>query len=439
MDLGDARRDARVMRAVERLAANPAAAFPTAMRTVAEREGLYRLLNNPRVTMDALLAPHIARTVGRAREGAERPIVAVDKTFLVFSGEADRDGLERVGPNRQGFDAFFGLALSRERQPHGVLAALALEGHGRSNALAWSGFIESMMVTADAAKLDPIFVMDREADAFGLLAELTAHGRDFVVRVSASRKVQDDDLTEETIREVAARAPVTLTRSVRLARRGVGGRSTKERKKYPPRVTREAVLSVRACPVTLPKRRHVTSTDVDQLVLHLVQVIEEAPPADVAPVEWLLVTTLPIHDADGIGAIVDIYRARWTIEEFFKALKTGCSYEKRQLECRESLLNALGLLVPIAWKLLSLRCLADEDPDAPAHDILEADEIIVLRKLSVDVKLGPRPTAFDVVRALASLGGHFAQNGRPGWLVIWRGMQFFLDRLEGYRLAKAEM
>jgi hypothetical protein len=409
------------------------------MRTTAEREALYRLLNNARVTMDSLLAPHIAHTVTRMSERAERPIVAVDKTFFVFGGEADREGLERVGGNRQGFDTFFALAVSSERLPHGVLAAQALDGHGRTSALSWNDFIGQAADAAAKAKLNPIFVMDREADAYGLLAELVASNRDFVVRASTNRSAQDDDLNEENISALAARAPVSLTRSVRLSRRGRGGRSTRERKGFPPRVTRDAVLSVRACSVTLPKRRHVTSTDADHLVLHLVQVLEEQPPPDVEPVEWLLLTTLPIHDADGIAAIVDIYRARWTVEEFFKALKTGCSYEKRQLESKESLLNALGLLVPIAWKLLSLRTLADEQPSVPASSIMEEDEIVVLRKLSGDVKLGPAPSAFDVVRALAHLGGHFAQNGRPGWLVIWRGMQKLIDRLEGYRLAKAEM
>ena len=29
---------------------------------------------------------------------------------------------------------------------------------------------------------------------------------------------------------------------------------------------------------------------------------------------------------------MNIYRTRWTIEEFFKALKTGCLYEQREFE-----------------------------------------------------------------------------------------------------------
>jgi hypothetical protein len=47
---------------------------------------------------------------------------------------------------------------------------------------------------------------------------------------------------------------------------------------------------------------------------------------------------------------VDCYRGRWTIEEYFKALKTGCQYERRQLETAHSLLNALAILAPVAWR-----------------------------------------------------------------------------------------
>ena len=36
-------------------------------------------------------------------------------------------------------------------------------------------------------------------------------------------------------------------------------------------------------------------------------------------------TTEPIDTVEQVLRIVDWYRARWVIEEFFKALKTGCA------------------------------------------------------------------------------------------------------------------
>src|SRR5689334_15432260 len=101
LGLGDARQGARAKNIVEAMERNPAAGFPTAMRCVAEREGAYRFLNNDRVDLDALLAPHAAQTVKRAAALAERPLVVLDKTALIFTGESDRDDLERLGVNRQ--------------------------------------------------------------------------------------------------------------------------------------------------------------------------------------------------------------------------------------------------------------------------------------------------------------------------------------------------
>lgn len=188
----------------------------------------------------------------------------------------------------------------------------------------------------------------------------------------------------------------------------------------------------------LPRPRKLKHSLPESLSINLVQVTEENPPADVEPVEWLLFTTLPVGNPAQVATVIDTYRARWTIEEYFKALKSGCSYEKRQLESRHALLNALGILAPLAWRLLALRSVGD-DPTTPASAVLEVDEIHVLRKLSHDIKLGDNPTASQALYAIALLGGHFPSNGRPGWKVIWTGFQKLLAQVEGYRLARDEM
>jgi hypothetical protein len=69
----------------------------------------------------------------------------------------------------------------------------------------------------------------------------------------------------------------------------------------------------------------------------------------------MLFTNEKLDTPADIEAVVDHYRARSVIEEYFKALKTGCSVEKRQLCTYEGLVRALALFVPVAWALLSLR------------------------------------------------------------------------------------
>jgi hypothetical protein len=438
LDLGDARLEARLRRIAEALERDPAAAFPTAVKTVAEREAVYRLLGNERVDMKALLWPHAAQTVVRAKALGERPVVAIDKTSFVFTGETEREGLDRLGKNRHGMDAFCALALSRARQPLGVLAIEPLEkAQGRASTDQWDAAVEA--AAAHIEELRPIYVMDREADAFALFTALSARHRDFVVRVASDRWVNEyDGAAPEMLRTIAARAPIALTREVKLSRRTAVGKAPGARRRHPPRDGRDALLSIRASSIVIPRPRKLSDPLPATLSIQLVQVVEESPPEGTEPVEWLLFTTLPVGNAEEVAAVVDIYRARWTIEEYFKALKSGCNYEKRQLESRHTLLNALGILAPLAWRLLALRSVA-EDSTTPASAVLNTDEIHVLRKLSQDVKLDDRPTAAQALYAIAGLGGHFPQNGRPGWLILWRGFQKLLDRVEGYRLAMDEM
>lgn len=441
LELGDVRRVARVQAITTALQAEPAASFPQAMGSVAAREAFYRLVNNEAVELDSLISPHAEHSVGRMRRRSERPIIAIDKTQFVFEGDEERDGLEWLSNNTQGLTAFFALAVSPTRRTHGVLAVKPLDGQGRSTADDWAAFAEQAGRAAEAAKLSPIYVMDQEADAYALFCRLSEQKRDFVVRVSWDRLVKEfKGSVSEPFRDVAMRAPVALLRSVQLARRTSGGKTGNQRQKHPPRTTREAELLVRACTITMPRPavralKHLAP----ELHLQLVHVSEKKSPQGQPAVEWFLVTPLPIFDVASIEAIVDAYRARWGIEEYFKALKTGCAYQERQLESKHALLNALGLLIPVAWRLLELRTIAEDDPTAPASDVLQPDEVHVLRALSRDVKLGPAPSVADVLLAVASVGGHIKQNGRPGWQVLHRGWRKLETHVDGYRLAKSEM
>lgn len=441
LDLGDERRNSRARQVVAALQAAPAAGFPCAMGSTAKREGFYRLVNNDSVSLQALVAPHRAQAIARMCQAGERPVVAIDKTQFVFVGEVERAGLHRISENKQGLDAFFALAVSPTRRTFGIVGVEPLDDRGRSTAVEWDGFVDVAGFELEAAGLKPIYVMDREADVYGLFCSLSERGRDFVIRVSWDRVARElDGSSDQTMRGLVERAPIRLVRTVSLSRRPDGGRTTLAKKKHPARASREAKLAIRACTVVLsrPSTKKL-NTRPESVSLQLVQVLELDVPKGTTPVEWLLATSLPIDDTTSIEAIVDAYRARWSVEEYFKALKTGCKFEERQLESRGALLNALGLLIPIAWRLLELRTLADDQPSAPASIVLDDAEIHVLRKLSRDVKLGNEPTVADALLAIASIGGHIRQNGRPGWQVLHRGFDELLRIVEGYRLARAEM
>jgi hypothetical protein len=189
--------------------------------------------------------------------------------------------------------------------------------------------------------------------------------------------------------------------------------------------------------VDLKRPADAPKASASALRVNVIHVFERKPPQGEPAVEWFLLTNLPIDTDEAIAFAVDCYRARWMIEEFFKALKTGCQFEKRQLESAHSLLNALAILTPVAWRLLLLRHLARSDTRAPASSALTLQQMEVLTAVAKK-PLPPRPTARDAMLAVAALGGHLKSNGDPGWLVLGRGMHDLLLLELGWRARDAQ-
>jgi hypothetical protein len=152
-------------------------------------------------------------------------------------------------------------------------------------------------------------------------------------------------------------------------------------------------------------------------------------------VDWKILTGEPINDIPSVLSVVDMYRKRWLIEEYFQAIKTGCAFEKRQLESFKTLSNALAITLPVAWKLLLLRALGRNWPEDDGLLLLSSDQIKLLRILAKR-PVPENPTVFDLIGALAGLGGHLRQNGPPGWRTIGSGLQDLLRAELGWNAAK---
>jgi hypothetical protein len=441
--LGDLRLNRRLKTMVAALAAEPAQSLPRALGDVAGVEGGYRFLRNPRVKPDALSAPHRDATWTRAAE-ADGTILAVEDTTEVrFNGTATRDGLGTLINDGQGFYLHGALLVEMQGTGQSVPLGVAayetmVRPHGRASRkrgthwkrrysapdnerLRWHRVADAVAEEARARQLAVVHVADREADEYSLLSRLIENDQRFVVRLRFDRRTLDDGEWASTIVE---RAEGMLEREVAISARtklGDGRRKSKN-----PRNARTATLTFRAAEVTFPRPRHAKNTAA-MLRLHLVDVVELSPPPGEEPVRWMLLTTEPIGTGAEIERIVDIYRGRWLIEELWKALKTGCAYEDRQLESRTTLENALALFVPIAWHMLLIRSVARAHPDAPATSVVTYRQLNLLRRIAAlknrwGLRLPEEPTARDILLGIARMGGHLPQNGEPGWLVLRRGL-----------------
>lgn len=444
--LGDVRRSNRLAKLGTALATFPAASFPEALGDGAELEAAYRFLRNEAVTPAGVLEPHGRETVARCRTHPT-VIVAHDTTDFVFPGET-RQGLGRMrGRVERGFFAHVSLALSFDarREPLGVLhvepwtreptAKRASKKSPRERqkdpdreSLRWARGVDTVEQKLPAGCA--IHVMDREADDYALLVTLVRDDRRFILRSTFDRRVEEGVL----LTAILASTPTVVEREVALSARKPKP-FAKNAKIHPARTARTARLGISAEGVTLLRPKDVDPTLPSALTINVVVIEELSPPEHEPPVYWRLYTTEPIQTPADLERIVDGYRCRWCIEELFKVLKTGCAIEKRQLEHGHSLMNALAIYLPIAWRVLRLRTLAQTDAKRPASTVLSVLQLRLLRHAG-RVALPRIPTVADALVAIAALGGHLKRNGPPGWITLARGYERLLMLEEGASLAQ---
>jgi len=206
------------------------------------------------------------------------------------------------------------------------------------------------------------------------------------------------------------------------------------RRRHPDRSARRVKLAIGAQRVLLKQTRY-SGLRAEQFGVNVVRVWEEEPPVGEAAVEWVLLTTEDCSSPIALARIVELYRKRWTIEEYFKALKSGCSLERRQVESYEALCKVLALCVPIAYRLLLLRSLERSDSKAPATRAFTTTELHLIRHAPSNRALPAPKTVADALLHLARLGGHIRNNGRPGWQTLAWGYEKLLNMLLGWELA----
>jgi len=440
-ELGDPRRVRRARSLVSALGREPQASLPQAWQTEAELEAGYRFLRSPHTDFEALMGA-IQEACRESALAAKRVLVIHDTTDISCpSADAREVGFLQTG--KAGFYVHHALVLSEgELRPLGVvwsqLWGRSRRSRGRAGNRAGSAFAQQKERESDrwlegVAEAhawttecdDVVHVMDREADSYRLLEEMHQLGASFVVRLRHNRRTAAGKLFD-----VLEGQEIRVQRQVWLSPRAA--KST-PRSTYQGRAARQATLEVTSAAIELEPPRYVQGTALN---LNVVRIRERGAPDGVRPVEWLLATSLSIRRRSELERIIDIYRARWVIEEFHKALKTGCMLEKRQLESFESLATLLAMSYPLASELLRVRT-RSRDASTPASAVLRRSQLDCLRAHPHARRLGRDPTAQAALDAIAGLGGHIRCNGPPGWQTLAKGYRELLAFEAGWLAAKA--
>lgn len=454
-DLGDRRLNQRLNEVLSQLGARPQAGIPAACGGHAETTAAYRLFDHERATFEALLAPHVDAT--RRRVAAQPRVILVQDTTEVdvtrphteVAGAGPLDGGARRGLLLHPLQAYtpdgtplgtLGACLwTRAEPPTDAPRASREERRAQrkrtpvedKESFRWIRMLRQAQAEARRAPdTRMVCVSDSESDVFELLVEAQAEPRllDWVVRAAQDRAL-DPGTAEGRLRDALAQAPVLFTQEVTLrAREAKVTCKAKGEGRARTRAARKAHVEVRAARVTLrpPARedRRLPAVEVNA-----VWVYEPSPPPGEEPVEWLLLTSLPVDTLAQVREVLACYCVRWMIEVFFRTLKTGCRVEERRFEAADRLTACLALYLVVAWRTLYVCRLGRSCPELGCEAVFEPAEWKAVYRVVRRAPLPPAPPSLgEMVRWVAQLGGYLPRrHSQPGPQTVWLGLQRMHD------------
>lgn len=436
LDLGDKRLNERQGILLNKLAANPNASLPGSTCSWAELLAAYRFCDNQRVTSEKVLSPHRAATIERIRCHAV-VLIPQDTTELVL----DRDPESGFGKltSTIGLLDHIQIAVTPLGQHLGVtrchLWARPMENphketHNRDRpieekeSMRWlDGYRDACLIAQQAPGTLIVSLSDREGDVYECLLEGATPERgktaEWIVRSAQNRilnPTEESASQAKKLRAAASELPVVGTGTIKIPARA----------NQPARVAR---VEYRAGCLTLkaPPRKEDKLPDI---IVNVAFVVEVDPPANVEPLNWLLLTSLSIDTLQDVLRVVEYYSSRWQIEVFFKVLKQGCTVERLQLQEARRMEVCVSLYCIVAWRILHVTMLGRDCPEISCEAVFSTAEW--QSTCAVVTKSAPPqapPMLGDFLKFVAALGGHLgrAHDGPPGPEIIWRGMRRVFD------------
>lgn len=460
-DFGDKRLDCRLSRILTQLGEHPTASIPAACGGNAEMSAAYRFFDNDKATVDTVLQSHMEST--RVRMAAQKVVLLVQDTTEIdltrpreqVVGAGPMDGSKRRGVFLHALHAFTpdGTPLGtvraqvwarneneepKRRLPEAERRELLRRvGIEDKESYRWlEGFRQAGEEAQRMPDVQCVCIGDSESDIYEVLSEPCGEQPiDYIVRACQDRALIPDEPGQnvDLLRAEVFKAPVLFTHEVH-----VRGRDPKvnceDRKRRQPRKPRQASCEVRAAEVTLrPPPR--PDRKLPPVTIHAVLVSEIDPPADDVPVEWLLLTTLPVDSNAAVQQVIDYYYARWMIEILFRVLKGGCRVEDRRFEHLDRFLPCMATYMVVAWRTLYVCRMGRSCPDVNCEAIFEPAEwkavYSVVRREGLP---STPPTLSEMVRMIGQLGGYVPRKGsEPGAQTIWLGLQRTYDMARCWR------
>jgi hypothetical protein len=403
-----------------------------------------RLLRNERVTTEGIIAGGSAET---ALAVAGRHVLAIQDTSELNFRTSDRHrrGLGVIGKGvgrgillhpmiavDAGSGECLGLIGGSLWTRHGPRVAEIARKQTRRRRLEekearrWVETPQAAKGVLEAAAMVTM-IADREADLYTLWARVPAQGMHVLGRICRDRRLADGG----TLMTAARQWPVLGTRRLTI----------REREERPERV---ALLELRAGSVTLLRPQEDRAPGLpEQLTMTFIELDEPSPPAGAEPVTWRLLTTHAAPDAAAAWQLVDWYRRRWVIEQFFRILKKqGLQIEDSQLETADRLLKLVAIATRAAVIVLQLNQARDGSSTLAAADVFSPAELATLEAVEASYRTSPQRNPHPrsalpwAAWIIARLGGW---NGRPtakppGPITFKHGLDILQTMAKGWEL-----
>lgn len=391
-----------------------------------------RFLGNPKVTVERIIE-HWSDLTVPAAEG--RDVLAIQDTSEIGfrTSPGRRRGLGEIGKgNKHGLLLHAMIALDAQSgQCLGLVDGRIYTRAGRREIAHQLRPLEDResarwLATARAAgdvlgdvAATVTVVADRESDIYAEWASVPGPRLHLLSRAMKDRRLEAGGKLFAT----AAGLARADTRVVELAAR-------------PGRPSRSAQVELRFGEVVIRRPDGNDPILPESVALRVVHVSEPAPPDGIEPLCWHLLTTHAVDDADGAWRIVEMYKKRWVIEQFFRLLKSqGFGLEDSQVESAERLMKLTAIAARAAVITLQLVQGRDGGEPEPASLVFDNDEIQVLDAIAIrrypprtKLQTNPHPHATLAWAAwiIARLGGWDGYpRTKPGPITMAEGLKTF--------------
>ena len=474
IDLGDERLNHRAAVVLDALAGNSVLSIPAACGGNAETQAAYRFFDNDKVTFDKVLAPHVQKSVARIKALVDDP--AAEKVVLLVQDTTEIDltrpdstvaGAGYLDRARRGILLHPLIAYTPGGIPLGTVHARQIirpeeienkpvnarkhKPIEQKESMRWlTGLRQADELAKQIPQLRFVCIGDSESDIYELICESCRREQtggaacggaacggvasrtlqtDFLIRGCHDRILLDDEKHpgKQGLRQYLLTQPVLYEATV-----SVRGREAKvsceDRERRSPRERRKASVAVRAATVSLCGVNRAGGK-LPPVSVNVVLVREANPPAGQSPIEWILLTTLPIDTPEQVRAAVEYYCVRWNIEIFFRTLKSGCRIEHRRFEDVQRILPCMALFMIVAWRTLFTCRMGRELPDASCEVLFEEGEWKAVWTAIHQKKPPKKPPALgEIITLVATLGGYVQRpNSPPGPQTMWIGLQRLYD------------